>query len=351
MKEVSTLPPAKGGLGIQSLQDGAPKQIAASKAISASHVRSIKEQSSVLPETAEGVKKQQQSLKSARMKAKINQIDTNLPPDLLQHVLQARDKGASSWLNSLPLKDQGLSLNKQDFRDSLRLRYNMPLTDLPSYCPCGSTFSVNHALSCKKGGFVARRHDGIRDLLTCLLSRVCKNVEAEPRLIPLDDETFDLRTANTSDNARLDIKAGDFWTRGVTAFFDVRVTHVNSSTNQNKPTASIFKEHEKEKKRKYQQRILEVEMGTFTPLVFGTNGGMGSDCQMFLKNLTNKLVLKTGEDYASTMSWIRTRLSFEILRSTMLCVRGSRRPFKNNFYSINDDFKLNNFITEINKND
>lgn len=29
-------------------------------------------------------------------------------------------KGASSWLNAVPLADQGLALNKQEFRDSLR---------------------------------------------------------------------------------------------------------------------------------------------------------------------------------------------------------------------------------------
>ena len=38
---------------------------------------------------------------------------------------------------------------------------------------------------------------------------------------------------------------------------------------------SVFKEQEEEKKRKYHQRVLDVEMGSFTPLVFGTNGGMG----------------------------------------------------------------------------
>ena len=60
---------------------------------------------------------------------------------------------------------------------------------------------------------------------------------------------------------RLDIKAGGFWVRGVTAFFDVRVTHVNSKCYQSKPTSEVFKEQEEEKKRKYQQRVLDVEMG------------------------------------------------------------------------------------------
>ena len=102
----------------------------------------------------------------------------------------ARDKGASSWLNAVPLVDQGLVLNKQEFRDSLRLRYNMPLFDLPNKCFCGKKCTVSHALSCKKGGFVAQRHDGVRNLLTSPIGKVCTNVEVESQLEPLDNERF-----------------------------------------------------------------------------------------------------------------------------------------------------------------
>ena len=90
----------------------------------------------------------------------------------------------------------------------------------------------------------------------------------------------------------------------------------------------------------YNQRILEVEHGTFTPLVIGTNGGMGKECQMFMKNLAEKLAIKQSEEYAYVMTWLRTKLSFEILRSTVLCVRGSRRPWNTHARSLTDDFML-----------
>ena len=85
------------------------------------------------------------------------------------------------------------------------------------------------------------------------MSKVCRNVETEPLLQPLDNEIFNLKSIITSLEARLDMKAGGFWTPGITAFFDVRVTHVNSRSNhgQGKHTATIFKEQENEKKRKY----------------------------------------------------------------------------------------------------
>ena len=167
----------------------------------------------------EELKRHQQSLK--RASAKMDSIDSSLSPGLLRLVNQSRDKGASSWLNAMPLADQGLALNKQEFRDSLRLRYVLPLVDLPSHCICGDKFTVGHALSCKKKGvgFVVQRHDGVRNLLTTFIDKICNNVEIEARLHPPDNERFHLRSAVTSSEARLDIKTGGFWARGVTAFF------------------------------------------------------------------------------------------------------------------------------------
>ena len=298
--DLVSLTPAQGGLGMPNLRSEAPRQYAASKSIISLHVESIKAQSPFMATGEQSVddqKKHQQSMKTTYSKSRMEEIDASLSPDLLRSKEQARDKGATSWFNAIPLKEQGLALNKQEFRDSLRLRYNLPVSDLPNHCACGDRMTVGHALSCKRGGFVAQRHDGIRELSTLHISRICDNVEVEPRFQPTDTERFYLRTTTTSPEARLDIKAGEFWSRGLTAFFDVRVTHVNSRSNQGKPKTMIFKEQENEKKRKYQQRVLDVEMGSFTSLVFGTNGGVLVECQMFLKHLTEKLSKKDGGPY------------------------------------------------------
>ena len=71
-------------------------------------------------------------------------------------------------------------------------------------------FNVNHALSCKKGGFIAQRHDTTRDHLTSHMSKVCRNVDTEPLLQPLDNVIFNLQSTVTSQEARLDMKAGGF---------------------------------------------------------------------------------------------------------------------------------------------
>ena len=55
---------------------------------------------------------------------------------------------------------------------------------------------------------------------------------------------------------------------------------------------------------------------------------MGADCNCFLKRLAEKLSEKNEEPYHITISWIRTLLSFEMLRSVHACVRGSMTPFR-----------------------
>ena len=57
-----------------------------------------------------------------------------------------------------------------------------------------------------------------------------------------------------------------------------------------------------------------IEMGSFTPLVFVTNSGMGANCNCFPKRLAEKLSEKNEEPYYITITWIRRLLSFEILR-------------------------------------
>ena len=82
--------------------------------------------------------------------------------------------------------------------------------------------------------------------------------------------------------------------------------------------------HENEKKRLYSRRVLDIEHGTFTPLVFTTTGGMGNECLRYHSRLAELIAIKKGEQYAKTMSWIRSQISFALLRSALVCLRGSR---------------------------
>ena len=45
------------------------------------------------------------------------------------------------------------SVHKSAFRDALSLGYDWPLSNQPSHCACGHSFSIDHSLSCPTGGY------------------------------------------------------------------------------------------------------------------------------------------------------------------------------------------------------
>ena len=195
---------------------------------------------------------------------------------------------------------------------------------MPIHCPCGAHFSVNHAMSCKKGGFIHARHNELRDLTAKFLSEVCNDVSVEPILQPLNGQQFRHKTANRSLEARLDVAVRGFWNRGQQTFCDVRVFDPSAPRLLSKPLASIYTDHEQEKRRAYNQRVLQVEHGSFTPLVFSLFGGMSPECGRFYSRLAQLLSEKRSENLSITTSWVRCRVSFSLLRSALLCMRGSR---------------------------
>ena len=52
----------------------------------------------------------------------------------------------------------------------------------------------------------------------------------------------------------------------------------NADSYRDLTPKQVYRKHEKEKKRKYAERVMEIEQGTFTPLVFTTTGGMADEC-------------------------------------------------------------------------
>ena len=342
-RDIISLPVRYGGMGIESPSSVSDDEYARSKQITGPLAAIIALQGNSLPNADEvlNVKKVALNQKSEFIKQKSDLIDQSVPADVHRNLLQAREQGASSWLSALPLEKHGFALNKSEFRDAIALRYGRHIENLPSLCVCGARFNVTHAMNCKRGGFINARHDSIRDFETSLLSKACTDVESEPHLQPVTTEIFSGRSSNTSSEARLDIRARGFWRRGQNAFFDVRVTNPDSASQVNSSIPAILRKHEEAKKREYNNRVMQIEQGTFTPLIFTTTGSMGPECILFHKSLAEKLAAKSGERYANVMSFIRCKLSFMCIRSSLLCLRGSRTVRRNQVES-GCDFGLYN---------
>ena len=111
-------------------------------------------------------------------------------------------------------------------------------------------------------------------------------------------------------------------------FFDVRVFNPSAQSNCATSLQSTYRKHEMEKKRHYEQRVLEVERSSFTPLVMSATGGMRPG--PFTVDLPSSVLSeKQGTSYSKTVEWIRCRLSFALLMTAILCICGSR-PSKQN---------------------
>ena len=260
-----------------------------------------------------------------------------LSPEYMRIVELASEKGASCWLTVLPIDSSGFALHKSGFRDALCLRYGWPCKDLPSQCKCGNQPSVDHLLSCPMGGYPSLRHNEIRDITASFLSEVCRDVSIEPRLQELSGELLTHRSANTTPNAILDVAADGVWgSRFERFFFDVRVFNPFAPSNSHGPLADTYRKHEADKRRLYGERVRDVEQATFIPVIFSTTGGMGKPAKSFYRRLASLLSEKNNISYSKCMELIRCKLTFALLRSSIVCIRGSRssRPPPASFTSL-----------------
>ena len=102
------------------------------------------------------------------------------------------------------------------------------------------------------------------------------------------------RGSNTAPDARLDFHARGFWENQRSAFFDVRVCHPTAESYRDSQPQQIYRMHENKKKRLYSTRVLDIEYGTFTPLVFSTTAGMGKECMRNHSRLAELIAIKKG---------------------------------------------------------
>ena len=75
-----------------------------------------------------------------------------------------------------------------------------------------------------------------------------------------------------------------FWKRQRSAFFDIQVCHPNTVCGNSN---------------------MEIEQGTFSPLVFTTTGGMADECGKYHSRLAELIANKKGESCSTAISWIR----------------------------------------------
>ena len=119
--------------------------------------------------------------------------------------------------------------------------------------------------------------------------------------------------------------------------------YVNQNLNK------AFETNEKEKKRKYNERVMDVEHGSFTPIVMSALGGMGRESTKFFVRLSEIISEKRYQPNSLVSVWIRRKLPFALINSVCVCKRGSRSLvyYKNLKTSIEKDQMVSEVSSKI----
>ena len=156
-------------------------------------------------------------------------------------------------------------------------------------------------------------------------------VRAEPLINP--GSLASLRTNSDSNNDivsskdRGDILVRNFWDKQHDLIVDVRVTDTDAPSYRKRDPMKILELQEKEKKKKYLEPCLN-QRRSFTPFVVSSDGLLGREAKLLLKQLSKLLVDKWQKPYSVIAGIIRSRISIAIIRASHQCIGGSRISFR-----------------------
>ena len=153
----------------------------------------------------------------------------------------------------------------------------------------------------------------------------------EPPLQPLIGEELRERSAITTDEARCDVSARGFWSAGHVAFLDVSLFNPNANRYVDQSLKKTYEINEKEKKRACNERVQEIDSSRFVhPYCNVCNRRMARECSKFYSRLSKMIAEKRDQSYSVIASWIRRKISFSLIRSIGMCIRGSRSVTSSN---------------------
>jgi hypothetical protein len=227
----------------------------------------------------------------------------------------------SAWLTIIPNEDNQFMLSPHEFRDSIALRYAKSPVGLQGHCDgCGKAFSVSHALDCKNGGLVYGRHNESQDLNIDLLSMAgLKQILREPVIKESGQDG--------EGELRADWSARGFWETQKVALFDICIFNADAPSYKNSSLEALFTAKRNLKKKMYCQAA-ESRRASFTPIIATYDAIFDREALAYFKRLASILSQKWGLSYSATAGWLNARIQICILRSTSMCLRGSRSKWR-----------------------
>ena len=153
MRLVFSLPARLGGLGFQNPGMEADFEFYYSMRATSQLKDAIKTQRQEFQNDEERQKDilaQIKQAKTERANEILREVKDKCSATLFKLIELSSEKGASSWLTSLPLKDYGFRLNKQEFTDAIAMRYDLKINDVSRTCVCGQPNTTNQSILQKR---------------------------------------------------------------------------------------------------------------------------------------------------------------------------------------------------------
>jgi hypothetical protein len=340
-RELLTHSVTKGGVAIRNPVDTAASVHSASKAATLHLTRSLIDNTVDfnLYDHQATARAAGQAARSGRLEREQRYLDVRARESAADGRRDKRNSASGVWLTIVPSRLNGTGISAEEWRDNIRLRYNHLPLDMPEKCDgCNCRMTVEHALSCKKGGLVHIRHDDVADEWRHLCGTALSfgRVEREPRIHSSvgrlarevgDTEAETLTTGDLEEmqttGERGDAGVHGFWQRGRQSIFDVRITDPDARSARARDFTKILAMHEKEKKDKYLQTCLQMRKD-FTPLVYTVDGIAGREARNAERRLASHLGTKWRKGYSEMVHYVRVRMALAVVRANSLLIRGSR---------------------------
>ena len=139
-RKLYSLPPSLGGLGIPIFSEQADIEFANSKALTEQLQQNISSQdpsNNIDKDEIKKIKNRIKAVKKSRNLQLLEAVRGSFSEEKNKLLDISCEKGASLWLTTLPIKDEGFQIDKQSFWDLLKIRFGYQLTRLPNVCACG----------------------------------------------------------------------------------------------------------------------------------------------------------------------------------------------------------------------
>ena len=226
------MPVKFGGLGLPDPTGTAEAAIATSQAATKHLCEAIRGQVPLrLPEHQQAMQRarnEHKKRKEGACEAELEALLAELPEEQHSSMQRAIKHKTGAWLTVMPTARNGNELCAAEWRDGIAFRYGLEPKGLQPRCDgCGERFDADHALKCKKGGLIIRRHNDVCGELQRLAEMNWPGTVLEPVI----------RNGNPSlpeGHAERDGLVGDLLVRGgvhtpqTDAILDVQVIYLNA---------------------------------------------------------------------------------------------------------------------------